>query len=75
MAHKLYTELYLFHNLFAVSDIWNASNAGGWSQDETLELLFTTKELWPNPDWEMVSLFSSYTLSMHLGSDMISLVW
>ncbi|KAK3864898.1 hypothetical protein Pcinc_029448 [Petrolisthes cinctipes] len=38
-------------------DIWNGSNAGGWSQDETLELLFTTRELWPNTDWEMVSLF------------------
>lgn len=63
MAHKLYIESYWLMNnvlnFFAASDIWNGSYAGGWSQGETLELLFTTKELWPNPDWEMVSLFFS----------------
>ncbi|KAG7160331.1 uncharacterized protein LOC121876175 [Homarus americanus] len=43
-----------------VRDEWWASEEGGnWNRTETLELLFTVRELWPGwpkMDWEMVSL-------------------
>lgn len=40
-------------------DAWWAGEAGGWSQDETLELLFTVRELWSGElkmDWQLISL-------------------
>ncbi|XP_071529650.1 uncharacterized protein [Panulirus ornatus] len=44
-----------------VRDEWWAGEEGGdWSRDETLELLFTVRELWPGwpkMDWDMVSMF------------------
>nr|XP_053628904.1 uncharacterized protein LOC128686166 isoform X2 [Cherax quadricarinatus] len=44
---------------FDTRDVWWVSEAGGWSTNETLELLFTVRELWtaePSVDWKSVSL-------------------
>ncbi|XP_042237293.1 uncharacterized protein LOC121876307 isoform X2 [Homarus americanus] len=45
-----------------VRDAWWVSEAGGWSREEIMELLFTVKELWSGEqtmDWKLVNLLLS----------------
>lgn len=59
----------LSHCFIAVDRWWASEEGKGWSQDETLELLFTVREVWsslPDVNWDVVRCLYKCTFSANV---------